>query len=162
MKKREFLEQRPLYADTVQEAFETYCCCILSGTETQMCGFIAACYEVQPEYAYADFYYANLAEEQKADFKAGLEPEDRELIRRYEREAGEIYFKLDESLMEFLSKITVREWLFSTFYFNRQGEKAMLWGNYGVRFPIFCENEKILSIYKERARGCGLIIEEER
>lgn len=161
MNKREFLEHGVLYADTVQEAFEKYKFCILSGTDEQMLEFIATCFRKNQENAYADFYYANLTEEQKENFLSGLDKKDRELVLQYVKEPGDIYFRLEEELLQFLSKITIKEWLFSTFYFNGQEEKGILWGNYGLRFPIFCENERILSIYKERARECGLDIEEE-
>jgi len=49
---------------------------------------------------------------------------------------------------------TARNWLFSTFYFA--DKKAMLWGNYDLKFPIFCEDEANLQEYMELAKVYGL------
>ena len=37
------------------------------------------------------------------------------------------------------------EWLFSSFYAGNQ--KVLIWGNYGLNFPIFCEEEETLEFY---------------
>ena len=54
----------------------------------------------------------------------------------------------------FLAEITARNWLFSTFYFTKQ--KAGVWGNYGLEYPLFCEEGETLECYKNIAQECGL------
>lgn len=66
----------------------------------------------------------------------------------------QVYYRADREIMEFLLEITVTGWLFSTFYFAHK--KAIIWGNYNMEFPVFCENRETLACYTGLAKECGL------
>ena len=79
---------------------------------------------------------------------------DRSYVQRMECTEGKIYYPLDNEICTFLLDITAREWLFSSFYFIKN--RAVLWGNYQMAFPLFCENEDVREYYRDLACACGL------
>lgn len=52
-----------------------------------------------------------------------------------------VYFKLTEEFIKFLVSISLKEILFSTFYFTKI--PCTIWSNYNKKFPIFFEKKKI-------------------
>lgn len=157
MSEREFLDRGVIFADTIDEAFTRYESVILSGTESQMEEFLGRALEINDEDAYADFYYPALDREAKEAFCSGLNEEEQQRLLHLETDKHQIYYPLNEENLKFFAEITAREWLFSTFYFNR--EKAFLWGNYGMKYPLFSDNKETLFRYAKIAVECGLEIE---
>ena len=52
-----------------------------------------------------------------------------------------VYFKLTEEFIKFLVSISLKEILFSTFYFTKI--PCNIWSNYPKNFPVFGEKKKI-------------------
>ena len=76
------------------------------------------------------------------------------MFLQFETETRQVYYPLVAENLVFLAEITARNWLFSTFYFTKQ--KAVVWGNYGLEYPLFCEEGETLEGYKNIAQECGL------
>ena len=135
-----------LYADTVQEAFRKYQSAVLSAQRKEdLRDFLRAVYQRNPGAMYADFYYPVLPRQEQERFRAGLSGEQREILETLDTESGRIFYPVTEKELDFLYEITAAEWLFSSFYAGNQ--KALIWGNYGLNFPIFCEEEETLEFY---------------
>lgn len=151
-----FLETDPIYAKTVERAFEKYPFRIISGAKEQLYGFLYAMLQQNKGRSFVDFYYANLPKENKIFFEMELTHEEKEKIKNFEIVKDQVYYELTEDNLGFLAEITAQEWLFSTFYFGVK--KAMVWGNYGLKYPIFCESEEILQEYMQLAEKFELEI----
>ena len=155
MSKEEFMRLYCLCAETVKEAFEKYEAAIIRADgKEKMSAFFERVLSENKDAAYADFYYPVLPEEEKQIFCFGLDSRQLAVLGKMETDKGHIYYRLDGEIMKFLLEVTVREWLFSTFYFAHK--KVTIWGNYKMEFPIFCEDKAILDHYTELAKECGL------
>lgn len=154
---QEFLQKNLLHISNVEEGFQKYEYAILNGTEENYREFIECALSMNgEENSYFDCYYGRLKEESKEKFRKGLTPAEREELAELER-TQEIYYPLTKEHLPTLSRVTARELLFSTFYFGKY--LCTLWGNYGLRYPIFFKDQKTRKIYENAARACGLEIE---
>lgn len=158
MSRDEFLNKGVIFADTIEEAFRIYEPVMLKGAKPQMEEFLWTALLMNEGDAYADFYYPVLSGEQRDAFTAGLSEAEKECLSTLETEKKQVYYPLERGNLKFFAEITAREWLFSTFYFNRQ--KALLWGNYGMEYPLFCKEKETLLEYARMAELCGLEIRE--
>lgn len=156
MSKEQFLEYGCPFADRIEEAFEKYESFIVSGEKLQMRKFLQTLLEENKGSAFADFYYGTLTKEQQKHFRMGLSESQMVCLDRFETENGEVFYALDERNLEFLFEITARNWLFSSFYFGIQ--KAVVWGNYDLSYPVFCPEKEVARHYMEIAGICGLQI----
>ena len=158
MSREELLGKNVLYADNIGEAFEQYPSRVISGKKEELYQFLKCVCEKNKDQAYADFYYGDLPRENKAKFDEGLSEHEKEVLNQFEIEKKREFYPLTEEGLEFLAEITAKEWLFSTFYF---GDKELtVWGNYGLKYPVFSSDEGILLDYMKLAEECGLEIRE--
>lgn len=142
----------------VKEGFRTCEHMIVTGNERDMQYFLECCVLACGGNAYADFYYPVLNPEEQKGFYTELSEREKEVLEELETDAGEVYFPLTAGSLEFFSGITARNWLFSTFYFT--GKQAVVWGNYDLKYPVFCKTTETLVYYKKIAEKCGLEITE--
>lgn len=152
MTKAEVEKAGALLIDTLKAGEVLYPSILLRGTKEKMKKFLLQVIEEQD--CYADFYYSSLKKEEKEHFLSGLSAEEKSYVQRMECTEGKIYYPLDNEICTFLLDITAREWLFSSFYFIKN--RAVLWGNYQMAFPLFCENEDVREYYRDLACACGL------
>lgn len=153
--KESLLEQGVLFVASVREGLEQYDSAILKANNSkEWFDFFREVYNVNGNTAYGDFYYATLSEEQRVHFHSELEEKEQDCLESFIFDKDGLYYALTEVELEFLLGITIREWLFSTFYFTYK--KITIWGNYKMEFPIFCEDKKVLDFYIEIAKKCGL------
>lgn len=157
--KETLIEKGCLYAETAKEAYDRYCSFTVSAADEEMMRhFMKQIYEENRGQMYADFYYEALTEEEQRRFVSGLCEEEKHLLKRFcvngEEKHTQIYYQVNREELEFLFEITAREWLFSSFY--GANKKVLVWGNYDLTFPVFCENEETLEKYKNLAKECGL------
>lgn len=158
MSREELVGRNVLYTDSIGEAFDQYPSRVISGSKEELYQFLRCVLEKNKEKAYADFYYGDLPRENKTKFDEGLSDRERETLSQFEIEPKREFYPLTEDNLEFLAEITAREWLFSTFYF---GDKELtIWGNYGLKYPVFSSDEGILLEYMQLAEECGLEIRE--
>lgn len=154
----EFSKTNALRIENVEEGFEQYDYVILEGSEEQYRNFLYKVIELNgSNHSYADFYYSKLTMEQKENFKENLTASDLNYLNS-NLFIEDIYFSLTERLMTFLLDITIKEILFSSFYFTKY--PCTLWGNYGLKFPIFFKNNTIKKTYQKLADSCGLTFDE--
>lgn len=142
-----------LYAETIREAYGKYESLILkTDNKLHMKHFLENVYEQNGGQLYADFYYPVLSPEQQKGFVAGLSEEEKQMLERFDIRAKDVYYKIDLEEMEFLFEITARNWLFSSFY--TENKKILIWGNYNLEFPVFCEDSDTLEFYRNLAEQC--------
>lgn len=117
MAKEELIRHGCLWAGNVREAFETFESVVICADDREkMTAFFNRVLSANEDVIYADFYYPVLEEEQRQKFLSGLDGRQMAVLRRMETESGQIYYRADREIMEFLLEITVAGWLFSTFY----------------------------------------------
>lgn len=154
---QEFLQKNLLHISNIEEGFEKYEYAILSGTEKAYQEFIECAVSMNGEQnSYFDFYYARLKEEERSRFRECLTEEEQDNLNTLET-AKFIYYPLKGDWIPLLSKVTAKEKLFSTFYFEKY--PCTLWGNYGLRYPVFFKDKGTRKIYENTAQACGLRME---
>lgn len=157
-KESEFTETNAILVHNVEKGFEQYENAILEGSEEQYREFLYKAMELNGfNHSYADFYYSKLTMEEKENLKEKLRAKDLDYLNN-NLFTDDIYFSLTERLMTFLLDITVKELLFSSFYFTKY--PCTLWGNYGLKFPIFFIDKSIKETYQKLAVSCGLTFDE--
>lgn len=155
VKKETLISCGCICVETLDEAFKKYKSVILkTDDKLKMWKFMERVYEENQGQMYADFYYPVLELEQQENFMSGLNEQEKEILAGFETEQKQVYYKVEKKDLQFLFDITARNWLFSTFYCGNR--KAMIWGNYDLEFPIFCEDEEVLEEYLKLANDCGL------
>ncbi len=151
----ELRQKGVLLIENVRDGFQKHEACLLKGKEHAMERFLEKCLAVSGEASYVDFYYHLLSAEEKIRFEAEAGQEGKRLLPLFERAAeNKVYYPLDGGNLGFLAGITARALLFSTFYFT--SPKALVWGNYNLEYPLFCEESRDLELYKNIAVQCGL------
>lgn len=154
---QEFLQKNLLHISNIEEGFSKYDSAILSGREENYRDFIECVLSVNgEENSYFDCYYSRLEEEGREKLLHSLTPVEQEAFSDMEQTQA-IYYPLTEKWIPLVSRVTARELLFSTFYFGKY--PCTLWGNYGLRYPIFFKDRETRKIYEGIARACGLEME---
>lgn len=156
MSREELASKGAILIEHVEDGFRQYQAVIVKGGKKEMEQFLIKCREMNHGNAYADFHYPLLDAREQEQFREGLDEAAREFLSGFEVKTGQIYYPLTESSLGFLAEITAEEWLFSTFFFTEC--KAVIWGNYKLEYPLFCETAEILTLYKRMAAECGLEI----
>lgn len=155
---REFLsEQGCLETESFEIAKERYAAVVLSGTKDAMNQFLLEALAHNEAAAYVDFYYPVLKAEEQQRFLDALKAEMRSFVTSFEADGQNVYYRLDKNNLPFLAEVTAAELLFSTFYFAK--EKAVVWGNYGLKYPLFCESSEMLERYLKMAERNNLTTE---
>lgn len=149
-----FIEKGCLDIERFEKGIEQYPSLLISGADEVLYRFLEKCIELNDGQAYVDFYYPVLTKEEQLRFYNQLTPEEQAYLMHFEHQGQYIYYPLTEDNLGFLAGITARELLFSTFYFA--GYKAAVWGNYGLRYPMFCFDNETRDKYQELAVQCGL------
>ena len=150
-----FILRGCLYAETVKEAYDRYESAMLkTGDPLFMRRFFDKVWEENAGKMYADFYYPVLPSDRQERFILGLNEEERQILGQFDTEKKTVYYKIDYKEYDFLFEITARNWLFSSFY--AADKKLIIWGNYDLEFPVFCEDRETLEYYVSMAKKCGL------
>ncbi|MDD3139200.1 MAG: hypothetical protein PHX08_09545 [Lachnospiraceae bacterium] len=154
MSKEELLAKNPIFLEQVKEGFDNYFYVILHGEKVGMHKFFQLILADNVGESFVDFHYARLETEQQKWFVDRLNEAEKMCFQQLEIQKETIYYPLNEGNLEFFFEITVRELLFSTFYFTKQ--KATIWGNYNLEYPIFAQSKEVLEAYQKMAEECGL------
>ncbi|MBU9724528.1 hypothetical protein [Diplocloster modestus] len=125
----------------IEEGFSRYEHVILERTEPEYRHMLDVMLQINGrEEAYCDFYYGRLSREEQRGFRRSLSEEQLAMLMNFYFQKDEVYYPLTRSMIRFLSDITAREVLFSTFYFTRY--PCTVWGNYGLRYPVFFKDKR--------------------
>lgn len=87
------------------------------------------------EHSFVDFYYGELSEEEKDNVEALLGDGQRQYLSGLDLHKGDLYHPLSPELFEITFLLSIREGLFSTFYFTKQ--PCTVWSNYHKCFVVF-------------------------
>ena len=154
MSAQELAAKGAVLIEDIQDGFSRYRSVILKGEKLTMQHFLERCLVENEDASFADFYYSVLVPEEQRGFAAGLSEAEKYVLLQFETDSRQVYYPLQTENLEFLADITARNWLFSTFYFTKL--RAVVWGNYNLEYPLFCEDNGTLEIYKNIAGDCGL------
>jgi len=81
-----------------------------------------------------------LNEESKGIVKKWLDEESNKKIEALHLKKDELFIPMTEEILLALAYLTEKEILFSTFYFLKLD--CLIWGNYGLKYPIFFRNKE--------------------
>ena len=144
----EFKEKVTIRFNNINDGFNNYSNKIIEGTEEDFIRFLQQAFDLNgEENSYVDFYYNVLEEEAKNRLKTLVSEEDKKLLEEFEANYKEknIFFKLTEESIPFITRLCTREVLFSTIYFTKY--PCTIWGNYNNRFPVFYKSEDVIKNY---------------
>jgi hypothetical protein len=98
--------------------------------------------------SFVDFYLNRLDKIAKDNLLSYLNEEDKEMLLGIENEIKDetVYFRLSREVIPFITRLSTREVLFSTFYFTKY--PCTIWGNYNMNFPVFYNNKEDIERYK--------------
>jgi len=163
-----FKEQVTIRFKNINEGFDRFESFILKSAsgqsgdkdEQKFIEFIDRVFQLNgQENSYIDFYLSKLDKKAKENLFTSLNEDDKAILKRHinEIEDETIYFRLQRELIPFITRLCIREILFSTFYFTKF--PCTIWGNYNMRFPIFFDNVDNVNKYNEVLENCGLNLE---
>lgn len=158
----EFKKRVSIYFNNINEGFSNFKSKVLEenyNSQGDFIGFISECFKLNGvENSYVDFYYYNLSIEDRERLRSFLDKDERKFLEKHIENINKdaIYFKLTEEFIEFLTNISLKEILFSTFYFTKI--PCTIWGNYNRKFPIFFKSEKEIEFYDGLSENYGLKI----
>lgn len=107
-----------------------------------------------------DLYIKDLDLKGKERLLESLNYKDREILNSLLKRDNieSVYFEIkDNEAIDFITRLNTRELFFSTIYFFNK--PFTVWGNYGMKFPVFFKEEKILKLYEELLKKYNLILE---
>lgn len=146
---KELEKENIIYIKNIQDGFNKYPNTMFEGTEEQVNSAIRKLVNLNGfENSYADFYYGRLDKEAKNKVKAELYEKEIMVIESLELSAEDIFLRLNSEILEILLKLTVKEVLFSSFYFAKY--PCVVWGNYGKRYPVFFKDDSMMKIVMEQ------------
>jgi len=116
--------------------------------ENKIIEFIENIFEENNCEAYVDFYINKISDEDKEKLISLVPAEDKEILKLHlnaKSHEGVFYKVLNKALIPFLVRLNTREIFFVTFYFYNR--PITIWGNYGMKFPCFFNEQEDLDFY---------------
>ncbi len=104
-----------------------------------------------------DFYFSNLEKNEKEVFYTSNNYVN--IIKRFKFNKDKLYFNIDdvdEEIVDFITEISYKGILFSTFYFKNPS--MTLWTNYNNQFILFFESDEFILEHKKLAKNLSLEI----
>lgn len=137
--KEEFEKNVTVRFNNINEAFNKFKYTMLENkTENEFIQFISDVYDANGfENFYIDLYFNNIGAENENKFLEMIIDEDKIIYEglKLEYSMDTIYYRISKDLVPFITRLNTREVLFSTIYLAKEGKT--IWGNYGMKFPIF-------------------------
>lgn len=138
---KELKDKGAVYVELIQDGFDMYHYEVLEGNEEYLAEKIRELFKRNGvENSFVDFYYGRLTKTEKESVNQFLNQKQKDYIESLALKETDIYFQLDDMLLEITMHLSAKEALFSTFYFTKY--KCTIWGNYNLKYPIFYENEE--------------------
>lgn len=130
----ELIKKGALYFSDINVGFEEYNHEFIEGSREELYHMLQSKVEENGyENSYVDFYYNKLDEEARSKVDSSLTKEEIDYVLRIVDDS--LYYPLDETLLAITFKLSADEILFSSFYFCKV--PSTIWGNYGLRWPVF-------------------------
>jgi len=127
--------------DNINEGFESFNHEILEiKNEDELIQYIENLYDENGfDNFYVDLYLNRIDKNNENQFINMLCEEDKNTYESVKKEYDNstVYYKIDKSLIPFITRLSTREVLFTTIYLTKNNKT--IWGNYDMKFPIFYE-----------------------
>lgn len=159
---KRFKEEVNIYFSNISEGFSKFKSKMLEedyNLRGDFIGFILECFKLNgKENSYVDFYYYNLSMDDRKNLRNLLGEDEKEFLDHHieNLDKNTVYFKLTEEFAQFLINLSLKEILFSTFYFTKI--PCTIWGNYNKKLPMFFEGGDDIKIYSNICEKYGLKI----
>lgn len=139
--KEVFKENVKIRFDNINEGFEKYNHEILEiKNEAELIEYIERLYDENGfDNFYVDLYFNRIDKNNEIEFINMLCEEDKSIYQliKTEYDNSTVYYKIDKSLIPFITRLSTREVLFTTIYLIKSNKT--IWGNYDMKFPVFYE-----------------------
>ena len=152
----QFRQYNFLYIKNILEGIEEFKHICFTGNYKEYSTFIKTIID-NNEKSFFDFYFPNINENEKQVFYNNNNYDN--IIKRFKFSKDEIYFNVDdvdEDVLNFITEISYKEILFSTFYFKNPS--MVLWTNYNKQFILFFKEDTFILKYKKLAKNLNLKI----
>lgn len=137
----DLIEAGAIFVKSIQEGFDIYDYEFLEGNEEYLKEKIQELYKTNGvENSFVDFYYGRLTKTEKEAVDKFLNQKQQDYIESLALKETDIYFQLDNMLLEITLHLSAKEALFSTFYFTKH--KCTIWSNYNLKYPMFYEKNE--------------------
>lgn len=127
--------------NSINEGFNRFNHEILEGkSEAALIEYIENLYDENGfDNFYVDLYFNRIDKSNEEQFIDALCEEDKSTYENIKKEYDDstVYYKIDKSLIPFITRLSTRELLFTTIYLTKSNKT--IWGNYDMKFPIFHE-----------------------
>ena len=127
--------------DNINDGFEKFNHEILEDkNEAELIQYIENLYDENGfDNFYVDLYLNRIDKNNENQFINMLCEEDKNTYEsvKEEYDYSTVYYKIDKSLIPFITRLSTRELLFTTIYLTKSNKT--IWGNYNMKFPIFYE-----------------------
>ena len=90
-----------------------------------------------------------MSEIEKMRIEESLTNEQNLFLKELSTQRGECYYQLNKQMIELTLSLSVKETLFSTFYFEE--EAVTIWSNYKKQWPVFTKDIWTLKKYQNLA-----------
>lgn len=135
----DFKQNVRIYFDNISEGFSKFKHEMLEGkNEDELIEYMQNAYDENGfDNFYVDLYFNRIDESNEDKFLELLIEEDKEVYKliKSQYDSNMIYYKVDKSLVPFITRLSTRELLFCTIYLTKTNKT--IWGNYNKIFPIF-------------------------
>lgn len=136
-----FKENVRIRFDNINDGFNSFNHELLEGkNEAELIEYIINSYDENGfDNFYIDLYFNRIDKNNETQFIDMLCEEDKITYENIKKEYDDstVYYKIDKSLIPFITRLNTREILFTTIYLTKTNKT--IWGNYEMKFPIFYE-----------------------
>ena len=136
-----FKQNVKVYFENINEGFSKFKHAMLEDkSEDELIDYMENAYD---ENGFDNFYidlYLNRIDESNENKFLELLTEDDKLTYKHikdQYDSSTVYYKIDKSIIPFITRLSTREVLFCTVYLAK--ENKTIWGNYDMKFPVFYE-----------------------
>ena len=137
----DFKQNVRIYFDNISEGFSKFKHEMLEGKkEDELIEYMQNAYDENGfDNFYIDLYLNRIDETNEDKFINLLCDEDKKIyeVIKKEYDYNTVYYKIDKSLIPFITRLSTREVLFCSTYLTKTNKT--IWGNYNMKFPIFYE-----------------------
>lgn len=134
-----FKQNVKIYFDNINEGFSKFKHEVLEGkSEDELIKYFENAYDENGfDNFYIDLYLNKIDKSNEDKFLSMLCDEDKNTYEAIKKEydSSTLYYKINKSLIPFITRLNTREVLFTTIYLTKFPKT--IWGNYDMKFPIF-------------------------
>ncbi|QSX06492.1 hypothetical protein JYG23_03265 [Sedimentibacter sp. zth1] len=135
----EFKKKVSIRFDNIHDGFNKFKHFMIEDkTEEEIINYIEDIYNKNSfDNFYIDLYLNKIDKKNEDKFLLLLSNEDKKIYGKIKTQYSldTVYYKIDKSIIPFITRLSTREVLFCTIYATK--ESCTIWGNYDMKFPVF-------------------------